>query len=341
MADSEADKKPEEAKQATPAGAGDSAPPSDALAKPSSETDQADPISSDPKSGADKPAKQPSAIKKLLKRFNVYFLLFLLIAIIGGIVTVVSYLNSKKAAPSPSVASQNLTTQQLKQLASSNATVGGSGQTITIQGNAVFSGQVLVRSNLDVAGTIQLGGNLDVAQVTVSNSANLANTQTNTLQVANTAIFQGLVTIQNGVNVAGASSFSGPVSVNQLTVTNLIMSGNAQLQVPNHIAFTGATPGRTINFNVLGGGGSASIFGSDTSGTVNINTGNNPVAGCFVTFVFNQVFKSTPHVLISPVGIAAGETEYYVNRSTTTFSVCTANAAPANANFAFDYFITD
>lgn len=341
----DSDKKPEE-KTATPAGSGDTAPPSDALSKTNEElVDATSPTgapASTTDSGKNAPTKQPNALKKILKRFNVYLLLFLLLAVIGAVVFAVSYLNSKKSPPAPSVASQTLSQSELKQLANSNATVGGSGQTLTVQGNAVFSGNVLVRSNLNVAGTVQLGGNLDVAQITASNSANLANTQISTLQVANTAIFQGLVTVQNGMNVAGNSSFSGAVSIGSLTVTNLTMSGNASLQVPNHISFPGAFPGRSVNFGVLGNGGSANISGSDTAGTVSINTGNNPTAGCFISIVFDVEYKSMPNIIIGPINAGAAQSQYYVgNRTQHGFSICTVNTPPANSAFAYSYFITD
>jgi len=345
----EADKKPEEKTASTtaPSGSGDNKPAADALAKPDDGTIDAttggslNSVGGDKGTGSDgKPAKKPSALKKFFKRFNVYFLFFVLLIVIGGIFTTISYLNSRKVAPIPSVSSQSLNQSELKKLANSNATVGDSGETLTVQGNAVFSGNVLVRSDLDVAGTIESGGPLDVAQLTVSNSAILASTQISSLQVQNTALFSGLVTVQNGMNVAGNSSFTGNVSISNLTITNLTLASNAQLTVPNHIVFTGATPGRTIDFDVLGNGGSASIFGSDTSGTITINTGNNPLAGCFIDVRFNVPFSQTPNIVIFPINAAGGGTQYYAEGSPTDFHICTANAAAANQAFGYSYFIT-
>jgi cytoskeletal protein CcmA (bactofilin family) len=341
------DKKPEEAAGASePA---EQAPPSaeqtapkDALGKSNEELGEeaaAEGIT-DKKEDAG-PPKKVNPLKQFLKRFNVYLLLFLLILVVAAIVAIIGYINGKKVPPEATIGNQTLTQDQLKQLANSDATVGDTGQTLTVQGNAIFSGQVLVRSNLNVAGTIQLGGTLSVPGLTVSGQTNLAATQVNSLQVATGSTFQGVVTLQSGLNVAGATSFSGPVTANQITVTKLIMSGNAQLQVPNHIAFTGASPARTINASVLGSGGSASINGSDTAGTININTGGGPVPGCFVTLTFNQKFTTAPHVTVTPVGSAGGLLQWYVNRSTTSFSICTNNAAAGNQVFAFDYFITN
>jgi len=309
--------------------------PADALERPDSEVLDATGEAGTP----DKNIKKPNAFISFLRRFNVYFLLFLLVVIVAVAVSVVMYLNSRKSAPNPTVVNQNLTPDQLKQIANSSGTVGGSGQTLTVQGNAVFDGQLLVKNNLNVAGTLQLGAPLSVQNITVSNTANLQNTQINTLQVAQGSTFQGTVTVQNNLNVGGLASF-GNATVGTLTVTKLVMSGSAQLQVPNHVAFTGYQPGRTLG-DAIGGGGSVSVGGSDTAGTININTGNGPISpGCFATVNFNVKYTSTPHVMVSPVGVSAGRLDYYVNRSTTSFSICTANSPDANASFAFDYFVT-
>lgn len=283
--------------------------------------------------------RKPSKIKRFFKKANLYFLLFLLLVAIAAVVTVVHYLNSKKTPPAPNIASQELTEEALRQLANTDATVGNASHTLTIQGNAVIAGQTLMRGDLDVAGNLQTGGSIQGPSLTISGASNLGETQVNSLQVASNTAVQGSTTLRD-LNVAGSSSFSGAITASQMTVTKLIMSGNATLEIPNHISFTGPAPGRNINPGVLGNGGSASIDGSDTAGTVNINTGNNPTPGCFVQITFNQAFPSQPHVLISPVGVAAGQTQYYVNRNTTGFSICTASAAPANQAFAFDYFIS-
>ena len=334
------DKKPEAA-----AGAGASpqqSAPQDALEKTNEELGAeatSQPKKPDPAADA-KPAKQPSAIKKFLKRFNLYLLLFGLVLVIAIAVAAVSYLNSRKEPKAPEISSQTLTQDALKQLANSDATVGDTGQTLTVQGNAIFSGQVLVRSDLGVAGSITLGGTFTVPDLVVSHTANLSDTQVTSLQVAQGSTFQGQVTMQAGLNVAGNSEFNGTVTIGNLNVNHLTMTGNGQLEVPNHINFSGATPGRVINAGVLGAGGSGSVSGSDTTGTININTGSGTVAGCFVNLTFNKPYTSTPHVLISPVGSGAGQTQYYVTRNTTGFSLCTVTAAPTNQVFAFDYFIT-
>jgi len=295
---------------------------------------------SDEDGDKDKPAKKLSPLKKFLKRFNIYLLMFLLVVVIGVAVAVVAYFNSRKEPTIPSLTNQTLDVETLRQLANADATVGDTGQTLTIQGNTVVGGQMLVRGNLNVAGTIQLGGEFSVPDLIVSDTANLANTQIASLQVAQDSVFQGEVTLQDDLNVAGATSFNGTVTVANLVVAKLTMSGNGQLEIPNHINFTGASPGRVINAGVLGAGGTGSVNGSDTTGTVNLNTGDNPTAGCFVRIRFNIPYQNTPNVIISPINAGAAQTQYYATVSTTEFSICTLNTPPNNQVFAFSYFVT-
>lgn len=281
--------------------------------------------------------KKASGLRRFFRKANVYFLLFVLVVIVAIAVVVVGYLNSQKPANEAQVATQELTKEALEQLSNTNATVGSSAQTLTIQGNATIAGQTLMRGNLNVAGSFQTGGSIQGASLTISENSKLNDTEVNRLQVSGDLAVQGSSTLRN-LNVAGSASFSGAVTASQLTVSRLTLSGNAQLQIPNHLSFSGPTPSRS-NGNALGGGGTTSVNGSDTSGTVNISTGNSPSAGCFVRLTFKQSFGSRPRVVVSPVGSAAGRTSYYVDRDASGFSICTANAAPANQSFAFDYFV--
>lgn len=284
--------------------------------------------------------KKVSPIKKFFRRVNVYFLFFVLIMIIAGATTIVNYLNSQKAPPEPSIATQKLTQDALKQLANSDASVGSTSQTLTIQGNTVIAGQTLMRGNLNIAGNMQTGGSINGPSLTISGASNLGATQINSLQVATSTAIQGTTTLRD-LNVAGVASFSGAVSASQLTVNKLIVSGNGILQVPNHLSFVGPSPNRSfIGSSILGASGTVSVNGSDTSGTININSGNNPSgSGCIVRITFQQAFATQPHVIVSPVGNAAGKLEYYVDRTNTGFNLCTNNTPEANKVFAFDYFV--
>jgi len=313
--------------------------PADALSRTPDDLEQ-DQAAADPNATTEPTEKKISPLKRIFKKINIYLLFFVLLIVVAGAITVVNFLNSQKAPDIPSIATQGLNEEALQQLNNTDVTVGDSSQTLTIQGNAIISGQTLMRGNLNVAGNIQAGGTIQAPGITISGAANIGDAQINSLQVAANTAIQGSTTVRD-LNVSGTSSFSGALTASQITVTRLILAGNASLEVPNHIRFTGPSPSRTINSGVLGNGGSASVDGSDTAGTVSINTGNNPTAGCFVRINFQQAFTNQPHVVISPVGAGAGLTQYYVDRNNSGFSICAASPAPSNQAFAYDYFITN
>ena len=322
--------------------------PADALSRTPEELEQE---AADQKaaSGADAEIvaeRKVSPIKRLFRRVNVYLLAFLLLVAVAAIVVTVDYLNNQKpkvagteTITQPDISSQKLTEDALKQLANTDTSVGSASQTLTIQGNAIIEGQTLMRGNLNVAGNFQSGGRIQGPSLTISGDSNLGATQVNSLQVAQNTAIQGNTTMRD-LSVAGSATFSGPVTMAQLTVSRLVLSGNSVVEIPNHLSFTGPNPGRSINPGVLGAGGSASVSGSDAAGTVNINTGSGPSAGCFVRVDFSQNYTTQPRVIVSPVGAGAGLSNYYVDRNQTGFSICTATPAPANQAFAFDYFVT-
>lgn len=320
--------------------------PADALSRTPEDLEEEESARKASSGTPDEPADKPiSPLKRFLRRINVYLLLFILIVVVSGIVIAVNYLNSQKAANStpastePTIASQKLTEDALKQLANTDTSVGSASQTLTIQGNAIIEGQTLMRGNLNVAGNFQSGGRIQGPSLTISGESNLGTTQANSLQVAQNVAVQGATTMRD-LSVAGSATFAGALTASQITVSKLVLSGNSSIEIPNHLAFTGPNPGRAPNNGVLGGGGSASVSGSDSAGTVNINTGSGPSAGCFVRINFNQAYTTSPRVIVSPVGAGAGLSTYYVDRNNSGFSICAATTPPANSAFAFDYFVT-
>lgn len=276
--------------------------------------------------------------RRLTERFNVYLLLFILLLVLAVIVVLVSFLNSKKYSTSADLSSKSLSAKTLAQLANSDATVGSANQVLNVQSGAVFAGKVLVRQDLDVAGNLNLGGILNLNDLAVAGTAQFGDAQVNkNLAVAGNTSLQGGLTAKS-LQVSGNGSFSGPVSAPQLTTSNLQLNGD--LVLTHHLTAGGPTPSHS-NGGALGNGGTASLSGSDTAGSISINTGSSPAAGCFITVNFSSKFNATPHVLVTPIGNAAGGIAYYVNRSTSGFSVCDNNGAPAGSSFGFDYFVLD
>jgi cytoskeletal protein CcmA (bactofilin family) len=297
-----------------------------------------------PESGIDDtPSAPPRPASKwwryLAGRFNIYLLMFILVVVVGVTIVVVAYLDSKHGSGTSSISSQSLSQSTFSKLANSDSTVGNSGQVLTIQSSAIFAGKVLVRQDLEVAGNLQIGGTLALNDLSVAGTAQFSQVQINkNLSVAGNTSLQGAVTVAKSLQVSGSGSFSGPLSAPQLTTSSLQLNGD--LTLTHHITTGGATPGRT-NGGALGGGGTSSVSGSDTGGSITINTGGSPAAGCFLTVNFTSKYNATPHVLVTPIGSAAGGLAYYVDRSSTGFSVCDATPPPAGTSFGFDYFVVD
>lgn len=286
--------------------------------------------------GGKKPKK--GGLKSRLKELtNLYFLIFLVVLLLAIAATVIELSWNKN--PKSSKKTSSLTSQQLAQISGNTTIVGDSKQTLDIQGNTVMEGQLLVRKDVDVAGSIRVGGGLALSSVTVGGQGNFGQLQINgVLSVTGNTTFSGNVNVQKNLSVTGSGSFGGSLSAASLTVSSLQLTGD--LKVDRHITLGGSIPGRS-NGSAVGSGGTSSVNGTDTAGTVTINTGGSPPPGCFVTINFSHKFNSTPHVVISPSNSNSAGLNYYTNRSTSGFSICTTNAPSGSRTYLFDYVVID
>jgi cytoskeletal protein CcmA (bactofilin family) len=278
-------------------------------------------------------------LRQLRRRINLYLLLFTVIILIAGAIILIAYLQSRQSTLTNQLQTQSLSQNTLNQLANSDATVGNSQSILNVESSAIFAGQVLVRQNLQVAGNLQIGGTVALSNITVAGSSQFGQVTVNkNLAVSGDTAIQGTTTIAKSLQVNGNGTFNGPVSAPQVSTGSLQLNGD--LVLTHHINTGGTTPSRSSG-TALGSGGSVSISGSDTAGSITINTGSSPAAGCFVTVNFTAKYNATPHVQVTPIGSAAGGLAYYVNRSTISFSVCDNTAPPAGSSFGFDYFVVD
>lgn len=285
------------------------------------------------------PAKKEkinTRLQNLITKVNIYLLLFILVLVLAGVIVFVSIQRNKQELGETELSTQQLTAEELQKLSGSDAKVGDPKQTLTIESNAIFAGQALIRGNLDVAGEIKVGSALDIPGLNVGGNSVLGQVSANDLTVANNASIQGQLNVQGALTVAGGATFGNPISAPQVTVNSLQLNGD--LVITRHISASGPTPGKT-NGSALGGGGTSSISGTDTAGTLSVNVGGGAPAGCFAAITFSQVFSSTPHVVVTPIGSAGGALNFYVNRTASGFSICTSTPPPAGASFAFDYIV--
>lgn len=274
-----------------------------------------------------------------LSSINIYLLGFILLLAVAGMIVLVAYLQDKREeSKEESLVTEPLSQEALDQLRQSDVQVGDPKQILSIESNAIFAGKVLIRDSLEVAGQLKIGGPLELSGISASGTSTFDKIQGQSLDIAGNSSVQGQLSVGQSLTVGGNLSVSGALTAGQLTIQNLEVSND--LRLSGHIDTGGGTPSRS-NGNALGGGGTTSVSGTDTAGTVNINTGGGPGSGCFVTLTFTRPFGDTPHVTVTPVGGAAASVRYYVNRSSSGFSICTANNPPAGQSFAFDYIVID
>lgn len=310
-----------------------------------SSDDDANSLESAPKD-SQQPTKSPQKEKvgvgrrivDAIMHVNIYLLIFILIVVLSGGIVIVAYQRNRKAAAPTTITTTTLSQDTLNQLKGSDATVGDPKQTLTIESNAIFSGQVLVRSSLEVAGSLKVGGSLSIPNLSVTGQATFDQLQANSLAITGNAAIQGQLSVQKGITTSGGGTFGGAISTPQLTTQSLQLSSD--LIISKHIYPSGVMPGKSDG-SALGNGGTSSVSGTDTAGTVTINTGGSPAVGCFVTVNFSSNFGGTPHIVITPVGSAAAGLNYYITRTSRNFSICTTNSAPAGQTFSFDYIAFD
>lgn len=289
-------------------------------------------------SAGKKEKKSPSKIlTKIASRVNVYLLLFIVLIIVALIIMFVAMqAGRKEEKKQEEITAQELTEEAAKNLNSNETTVGDPKQLLNIESNAVFAGKVLIRDGLDVAGPIKVGGDLSLPGITVSGKSAFDEIQVNSLSIAGDTSVQGILTVQNNLSVNGQATFSGPISAPSITIDALQLNGDIQFN--RHIDAGGGTPG-VSGGNAVGSGGTVTISGTDTAGTVTINVGAGAGGGVLASVNFTRSFTNTPHVVMSPVG-APAPNSYVTNRTTSGFSITTSSGLPAGS-ISFDYVVID
>lgn len=282
-------------------------------------------------------APEDSTADRLKSSFNIYFIIFIVLVIMTVGIIFYAVTSSRKQAKTTVTKAPSLTSEQLAQLKGNTTVVGDAKSTLDVQSNSIFEGQLFVRNDLSVSGTIKLGGNFNVPTLTVGGTGTYGgNLQAGKdFSVNGSTVLQGPTTIKSSLTVSGTASF-GALAVGNLTASGLQLIGD--ITISRHI-ITNGTSVSQVSGTALGAGGTVSVSGTDTSGTIRINTGTNPPPGIFVTVNFGQSFGTVPRVLITPIGVSAGAVTYYVNRTPTSFQVGCFSAPPAGSSFAFDYFV--
>ena len=294
----------------------------------------------DPKK--EKPKGLVNNLRAVVSRLNVYLLLFITIIIAALIILFVVFQSSQEQDLGD-LSTQELTQENIDDLLGSDARVGDPQQILTVESDSVFSGRVLIRDGLDVAGPIRVGGSLSLPGITVSGSSAFDDVTINQLSIAGDATVQGQLSVQEGLTVSGPVTFSGTFSAAAFAIESLEV--NQDLILRRHIDAGGPTPGVSSG-GAGGSGGTVTISGTDTAGTVTVNVGAGAAAGVLATVNFANSFTGTPHVVITPVAaqgsaIITGTQKFYLSsRTTTTFSIAVSGGLPSGS-VSFDYIVID
>ena len=142
--------------------------------------------------------------------------------------------------------------------------------------------------------------------------------------------------MQDGLTVSGPVTFSGTFSAAAFAIEALQVNQN--LSINRHIDAGGPTP--TVSAGPsIGSGGTVTISGTDTAGTVTINVGSGAGSNIFASVSFGNKFDGTPHVVITPVG-AAAPNAFVSNRTASGFSI-SSSPGLSTGSISFDFIAID
>ena len=291
------------------------------------------------------PRKDVRSWSRMLTRANnISSVVALLIGVlfVGSVMGYFYSLTTKKAVSPTKTQVQTLSQDDIKKLTDVSTSLGNSSQTLNIGANSLFRGKLDVVGDLSVGGRFNANGPVTLSELNISGTTALTG-----LSVGSNLTVSGLTTLQRGLNVSqllsvnGGLNVSGTASVSALnaqSISTQTISIAGPLTI-SHLRTQGPTPGAVAG-GAVGGGGTVSISGNDTAGTVNINTGGGPGTGTLASVTFRAGFTGGVHVLLTPLTGASAATPAYVSRTSGGFQIRTDSPAPAGAVMAFDYFVT-
>lgn len=277
-----------------------------------------------------------------------------MILLANGAVVAFVMKNSADAADAKAQQGVTLSSATLSKLGVDRNPAGGDKTELTIGPATKFDNKVVVGSDLNVGGKLNLNGDFQAGGVSAGNAkfAKLAAGDTalgqlnvngdgtltglnlrKDLAVAGSSRLQGavtitnLLTVNNNVNIAGNLAIGGSLSVRDLQISNLTLG--------SHLTTRGAAPSVSVGGGA-GSSGTASISGNDASGTVAVNAGVGAGGGVLANVSFQTKYSNTPHVVVTAVGRPVDG--LYVNRTSSGFSISVSGAL-SPGGYAFDYIV--
>lgn len=244
----------------------------------------------------------------------------------------------------------------LSKVGVNTANLGDSGVLLTIGPNTQFSNKVTVQGDVSIGGQLKLNSKFTATEASLT-QLEAGKTSLSDLNVSGDGTLNSL-NLRNGLTVTGASKLQGPVTANQLVTLNnsLIVIGNVSvggtfsaktfsatnltstgtLTIGGHIITGGSSPSVAAGGSALGNNGTVGISGNDAAGRISVNIGTGAGSGTIASVTFKTKYSSTPHVVITAVGMSC--TFYLTNLSTSGFTVANGcNLSPGG--YAIEYIV--
>ncbi len=238
-----------------------------------------------------------------------------------------------------------LNQEDFAQLAQEQAEIDKTNKKLNIRANSIFNGSMLVKSSLDVQGQLRVGQEMTLNDLAIAGQGTVNNLEIQQdlnvegeTRLNGSALIQESLSVNQDITVAGSGTFADTLTARSIEAGDLRFNGI--LRTNGHIVTGGPQTGANRG-QAVGSGGTVSVNGNDTAGTVTINTGGSPSAGILVSVQFGSPYTAIPRVNVTPVGVAAGAVDWYITRTRTGFKIGASNPPPAGSSFSFDYFIAE
>lgn len=277
------------------------------------------------------PTPQPKSPLGTLRhklKWRLVVLSLLALFLIAGIILGITSITTKKTNKTIVINTQSLGNGTLNKITSQINGKGATSTQLTISLNTLFENNVSVQGTLNNNGDLNVGGNFSVK----GTSSLLGSLSTN-----------GNLAVKGSGNIAGNLSVSGLISATSLSVGSITISTinlSGDMNISGHIIPAGPSP--AVAASTAASGGTVSISGNDTAGTVTIVEGNagNKLAGELAIITFHKPFATTPKVQLTPVNAASAQLNYYVSQSPTFFTIECASVPVSGATYTFNYLVT-
>jgi cytoskeletal protein CcmA (bactofilin family) len=267
-----------------------------------------------------------------------YLLAFIILMVMMLLVGAFVFTQAKSKINATKITSKSDLSKEVgDNLKNTSQELGDAKQNLTISANTQFNNKVLVRGDLDVAGTIKVGSSLNLPGIAVAGTSTF-----DTINVAKTLTTAGDVNVQGQLVAKNGATFGGDLTVNGTLKASKIIVDNLEYRQALILQKPLSTTGSILNISsggAAGAGGTVAVSGNQISGSLSVNTGAGTTVGLLATITFKEPLSTVPKVLLTPASAGAGQTDYYVSRTTSGFTINSSTPPPASSALIFDYFV--